>query len=164
MRISNPRSFYNVFFIQNPMFFQHFLLSNLHFNQFPLFLGGSTIVNCEISLLTTFWKQIPMGTTPLSILYYLLQRVYFCMCAYNFERIIRLEEKNILQNNLTLFVNSNSLPWMLAGDFNDICNQDEKVEGTLINLTRCFTFNERIIQSANLLTLGSLVPNSCGQG
>ncbi|KAK2451297.1 hypothetical protein QL285_010365 [Trifolium repens] len=46
-------------------------------------------------------------------------------------------------------------PWLLAGDFNDIANAEEKKGGVIASVRKCNKFNERIT-ACNLLDLGSM--------
>lgn len=81
----------------------------------------------------------------------------FKWCMTTIYAIPRTEEKNNLWINLILIANSNPLTWLIGGDFNDICIQEEKLEGASVNLTRCLAFNERI-QEYQLIDLGSIGP------
>lgn len=71
--------------------------------------------------------------------------------------IPRGDEKDKLWHNLNSFSNFITLPRVVIGDFNDICNQDEKKDGAPMNTTRCRIFQDRI-QRFTLLDLGSFGP------
>lgn len=68
----------------------------------------------------------------------------------------RLGERLLLWNNLEKVAESNSLPWLAMGDFNEIACEEEKFGGTS-NAYRIQRFNE-MLDYCNLLDLGFKEP------
>ena len=48
----------------------------------------------------------------------------------------RHKERCMLWNNLTTVANTYNLPWIIAGDFNEMLSSDDKLGGRPINLYR----------------------------
>ena len=58
-----------------------------------------------------------------------------------------------LWNDLALYATSHFLPWMLAGDFNDIISHHESLSSSPPNRRRMFAFND-LLNNCILLDLG----------
>ena len=54
----------------------------------------------------------------------------------------RHKERCMLWNNLTTVANTYNLPWIIAGDFNEMLSSDDKLGGRPINLYRANIFKE----------------------
>jgi len=65
----------------------------------------------------------------------------------------RHRERCMLWNNLNTVANSHNLPWIIAGDFNELLSNDEKLGGRPISLYRANLFKE-CLDSCNMADLG----------
>ncbi|XP_030948868.1 uncharacterized protein LOC115972747 [Quercus lobata] len=69
----------------------------------------------------------------------------------------RLEERTILWNNLATVAESHNLPWVIARDFNEPLNFNDKFGGREISITRSLLFKE-CLDKCNMIDLGFLGP------
>nr|XP_023874857.1 uncharacterized protein LOC111987377 [Quercus suber] len=69
----------------------------------------------------------------------------------------RLEERTISWNNLATVAESHNLPWVIAGDFNELLNSDDKFGGREISINRSLMFKECLVK-CNMIDLGFLGP------
>ncbi|PNX90274.1 hypothetical protein L195_g046397, partial [Trifolium pratense] len=65
------------------------------------------------------------------------------------------ENRQDMWAKITNIANTVQESWLLAGDFNDIMNQEEKQGGALVNIRRCKVFQERV-NDCKLLDLGTV--------
>lgn len=68
-----------------------------------------------------------------------------------------LEVRRNLWRCLEEFATEVSLPWIMIGDFHDICSADEKFGGANVEIGRCFRFNS-MISNCGLSDLGCQGP------
>ncbi|XP_030948980.1 uncharacterized protein LOC115972893 [Quercus lobata] len=67
----------------------------------------------------------------------------------------RLEERTIFWNNLATVAKSHNLPWVIAGDFNEPLNSNDKFGGRENSITRSLLFKE-CLDKCNMIDLGFL--------
>ena len=65
----------------------------------------------------------------------------------------RDRERCMLWNNLNTVTNLHNLPWIIAGEFNELLSNDEKLGGRPISLYRANLFKE-CLDSCNMVDLG----------
>lgn len=75
----------------------------------------------------------------------------------------REKERRLLWEDLTRIASTNDLPWMLAGDFNDIKSADEQKGGALVNERKCKVFLDNISR-CELLDIGTEGPKFTWRG
>ena len=54
----------------------------------------------------------------------------------------RYAERQCLWDNLSSIANLHSLPWAIAGDFNEILMSDDKFGGRIVNINRALRFQD----------------------
>lgn len=65
----------------------------------------------------------------------------------------RFRETCLLWNNLSLVANAHNLPWVMAGDFNELLSPDDKFGGRPIIISRALAFKE-CLDVCNMTDLG----------
>ena len=65
----------------------------------------------------------------------------------------RLVERKILWNNLTQVASLHNLPWLLAGDFNEVLTSEDKFGGLPINLRKSSMFTN-YLNTCGMIDLG----------
>ncbi|XP_023874018.1 uncharacterized protein LOC111986582 [Quercus suber] len=65
----------------------------------------------------------------------------------------RYAERCLLWNNLTTVASLHSLPWVLAGDFNEVLIGEDKFGGRAVNISRALRFKE-CLDSCRMIDLG----------
>ncbi|KAK9988211.1 hypothetical protein SO802_028450 [Lithocarpus litseifolius] len=65
----------------------------------------------------------------------------------------RHRERSMLWENLSVVANIHNLPWVIAGDFNELMSNDDKFGGRPVNLSRALSFKE-CMDACNMADLG----------
>lgn len=69
----------------------------------------------------------------------------------------RFAERRLLWDNLTTIAGLHSLPWVIAGDFNEILLGEDKFGGRPINVNRALKFQE-CLNDCGMIDLGFTSP------
>jgi hypothetical protein len=72
-------------------------------------------------------------------------------------------KRNTLWNDMKQLARNINDPWLLAGDFNDIVNADEKRGGAVASIRKCNIFKDRI-DACKLIDLGAIGPKFTWRG
>nr|XP_023924361.1 uncharacterized protein LOC112035761 [Quercus suber] len=65
----------------------------------------------------------------------------------------RSAERHILWNNLNKVADMHNMPWVLAGDFNEPLQEDDKFRGRLVSVNRSLLFKE-CLDKCNMIDIG----------
>ena len=65
----------------------------------------------------------------------------------------RLVERRLLWDNLIKVAELHALPWIMAGDFNEVLIGEDKFGGRLINISRAINFQE-CLNACGMIDLG----------
>ncbi len=66
---------------------------------------------------------------------------------------LRFLERKVLRDNLPNVATLHNLPWLLAGDFNEVLSSDDKFGGLPVNLRRSNLFNN-CLNACGMIDLG----------
>ena len=69
----------------------------------------------------------------------------------------RLVERRLLWDNLIKVAELHALPWIMAGDFNEVLIGEDKFGGRLINISRAINFQE-CLNACGMIDLGFCGP------
>lgn len=91
---------------------------------------------------------------------HVLVKVLSSNISWHFSAIYaspRYAERNLLWKNLSTVAASHSLPWILAGDFNEVLTREDKLGGRAVNIHRALKFKE-CLDKCRMINLGFFGP------